>query len=635
MFEKPYFVGFIDKTSIERFFSSSPNATKGNFIIRSNESNDSFVLTVFMGKHRSLMHMQLKYAYEKFFIDTNLESKLKFDTIEELVNNFTTQKLGNHTKLSEPMNLKESNIHKYCDWFVGQIDQATCKSVMDSVNKKGLFMVREEQTEYKINFFIEYHDGIRPQTLHIEQDHEGKIKLPKRGFQQDQYEYETFTQVVNHFKEHSHLANATCLVEAIQLRCELLEDYVHDDQNISKRGEQLSFKRFSTDKKGVRHIVDKNERRLRIENIKVTKENQRVQYKDKEAMDREESFVMYNATVKIGNLNAKSVKLKDIVEGHNKTLVVEASGQTFAVTYDRDIETLQTAIMNRCENLRSKIKSNKVPATQPQVTNSMSFTRQRSHDPLSQQNSLSTDLTDLVVYCKAKPGGVNMTKIKESLRYADLQKNEQFGLTKMFGKPVNSLDYCDITSIDNENMTKVLTEANDDMSQIQKFHQIFMTRVYPPAAIIQSGNYDPIPHWLAGAQLVSLNVQTPGLPLQTNNAMFATNGNCGYVLKNPEDINKDNSRCLVNMKVLAARHIMTMKPAKEPFLKPHITVTIQDPETTEEIIVLCTERNINTKTMFKPTGYHTIWDASASEATVVHAKHMAFMKFTLTEVNHL
>ena len=228
-----------------------------------------------------------------------------------------------------------------------------------------------------------------------------------------------------------------------------------------------------------------------------------------------------------------------------------------------------------------------------------------------------------------------MTKIKESLRYADLQKNEQFGLKEMYGKPVNSLDYSDITSINNENLAKLLIEAKDDMELVQKFHQTVLTRVYPPAANIQSGNYNPIPHWLAGAQLVSLNVQTPGLPLQTNNAMFATNGNCGYVLKKPEETNKDNSSCLVNVKVLAARHISTLKPAKEPFLKPHVEVTLQDPETEGEIFVLGTEKDITSKTMPKPTGYHTIWDASGSGATVVHNKHMAFMKFTLTEVNIL
>ena len=69
-------------------------------------------------------------------------------------------------------------------------------------------------------------------------------------------------------------------LKLFSLDFQLLEDYVQDHQNISKLGEQLSFKRYSTDRQGVKHIVDKKERRLRIENIKVTKDNQRIQYKD-------------------------------------------------------------------------------------------------------------------------------------------------------------------------------------------------------------------------------------------------------------------------------------------------------------------------------------------------------------------
>ena len=115
----------------------------------------------------------MKHENEKFFIDTNLESKIKFYTVEALVKNFINQKIGNLTRLGEPMNLKESNIYKYCNWFVGQIDPTTCKSVMGSTNKKCLFMVRENQIKYNINFFIEYHDRVCHQTLQVEQDYDG------------------------------------------------------------------------------------------------------------------------------------------------------------------------------------------------------------------------------------------------------------------------------------------------------------------------------------------------------------------------------------------------------------------------------------------------------------------------------
>ena len=48
---------------------------------------------------------------------------------------------------------------------------------------------------------------------------------------------------------------------------------------------------------------------------------------------------------------------------------------------------------------------------------------------------------------------------------------------------------------------------------------------------MDSSNFDPFPPWCAGCQLVALNYQTPGLPMQLNDSKFRENGGCGYVLK--------------------------------------------------------------------------------------------------------
>jgi len=46
-------------------------------------------------------------------------------------------------------------------------------------------------------------------------------------------------------------------------------------------------------------------------------------------------------------------------------------------------------------------------------------------------------------------------------------------------------------------------------------------------------NYNPVPFWGAGCQMVSLNYQTNDTALQMNEALFRKNGGCGYVLKPP------------------------------------------------------------------------------------------------------
>jgi len=54
-----------------------------------------------------------------------------------------------------------------------------------------------------------------------------------------------------------------------------------------------------------------------------------------------------------------------------------------------------------------------------------------------------------------------------------------------------------------------------------------MSRVYPQGRRVDSSNYMPQIFWNAGCQMVSLNFQTPDLPMQLNQGKFEYNGNCG------------------------------------------------------------------------------------------------------------
>ncbi|KAH1165434.1 hypothetical protein KIL84_022993 [Mauremys mutica] len=63
------------------------------------------------------------------------------------------------------------------------------------------------------------------------------------------------------------------------------------------------------------------------------------------------------------------------------------------------------------------------------------------------------------------------------------------------------------------------------------YNQKQLTRIYPSAYRIDSSNFNPLPYWNAGCQLVALNYQSDGRMMQVNQAKFRMNGNCGYVLK--------------------------------------------------------------------------------------------------------
>lgn len=100
-----------------------------------------------------------------------------------------------------------------------------------------------------------------------------------------------------------------------------------------------------------------------------------------------------------------------------------------------------------------------------------------------------------------------------------------------------------------------------------KYHTIQLSRIYPKGQRIDSSNYNPVPFWNSGSQMVALNYQTPDKPMQINVGKFKENGGCGYVLKpdfmfdesyNPyskKSIEKKVKPVTVMLRVIGARHL--------------------------------------------------------------------------------
>uniref|UniRef100_A0A671MBI8 Phosphoinositide phospholipase C n=1 Tax=Sinocyclocheilus anshuiensis TaxID=1608454 RepID=A0A671MBI8_9TELE len=58
-----------------------------------------------------------------------------------------------------------------------------------------------------------------------------------------------------------------------------------------------------------------------------------------------------------------------------------------------------------------------------------------------------------------------------------------------------------------------------------------LSRIYPAGLRTDSSNYNPVPLWNAGCQIVALNFQTPCAEMDMNQGLFLQNGQSGYNLK--------------------------------------------------------------------------------------------------------
>ncbi|XP_043724315.1 phosphoinositide phospholipase C 6-like [Telopea speciosissima] len=68
-------------------------------------------------------------------------------------------------------------------------------------------------------------------------------------------------------------------------------------------------------------------------------------------------------------------------------------------------------------------------------------------------------------------------------------------------------------------------------TEVVRFTQKNILRVYPKGTRVDSSNYKPLIGWMHGAQMVAFNMQGYGKSLWLMHGMFRSNGGCGYVKK--------------------------------------------------------------------------------------------------------
>uniref|UniRef100_A0A8D3ADW3 Phosphoinositide phospholipase C n=1 Tax=Scophthalmus maximus TaxID=52904 RepID=A0A8D3ADW3_SCOMX len=80
-----------------------------------------------------------------------------------------------------------------------------------------------------------------------------------------------------------------------------------------------------------------------------------------------------------------------------------------------------------------------------------------------------------------------------------------------------------------ENKARRLAKASG--ADFVRHNKEFLSRIYPAGSRTSSSNYNPLEFWNVGSQLVALNFQSLGLPMDLNDGRFQDNGGCGYILK--------------------------------------------------------------------------------------------------------
>uniref|UniRef100_A0A674MAX0 1-phosphatidylinositol 4,5-bisphosphate phosphodiesterase gamma n=1 Tax=Takifugu rubripes TaxID=31033 RepID=A0A674MAX0_TAKRU len=125
---------------------------------------------------------------------------------------------------------------------------------------------------------------------------------------------------------------------------------------------------------------------------------------------------------------------------------------------------------------------------------------------MERKKKIALELSDLVIYCRPVPFD-----------------EEKIGTERAC--------FRDMSSFPETKAEKYVNKIKG--KKFLQYNRLQLSRIYPRGQRLDSSNYDPLPMWLCGSQLVALNFQTPDKPMQMNQALFMLNGRSGYVLQPP------------------------------------------------------------------------------------------------------
>ncbi|KAM9296163.1 1-phosphatidylinositol 4,5-bisphosphate phosphodiesterase gamma-1 [Gastrophryne carolinensis] len=121
---------------------------------------------------------------------------------------------------------------------------------------------------------------------------------------------------------------------------------------------------------------------------------------------------------------------------------------------------------------------------------------------MERRKKIALELSELVIYCRPVPFD-----------------EEKIGTERAC--------YRDMSSFPETKAEKYVNKQKG--KKFLQYNRRQLSRIYPKGQRLDSSNYDPMPMWICGSQLVALNFQTPDKPMQMNQALFQSGGRCGYV----------------------------------------------------------------------------------------------------------
>ncbi|ODN02952.1 1-phosphatidylinositol 4,5-bisphosphate phosphodiesterase gamma-1 [Orchesella cincta] len=596
----------------------APHLGEGCFLVRESENFvGDFTISFWRSgrTHHAHIHSKYEWGQVKYY----LVDSLTFDSLYSLITHYRSNPIKGlefHVKLGEPVPQPMS--HEGKPWFHTNLDRNGAEELLRKVPIDGAYLVRaisHNDARFAISF--RFQKAIK----HCVIKEEGRL------FMIGANKFESLTDLISHYEKYP-------FYKKVRLTQAVNEDYVQSvgvnfDEDVYTHTDYLDTNMLCSEGNNLRVRAIYEYRARRTDELSFMKDDiiSNVIKEDKDWW----RGTLLTQTDAFGTPGA-------LVQGW------------FPANYVHELEPEECPDDDEEQTPLGSLQKGSVEMT---LGAYVEINKNSSGDGMPFVIKIYTDGTGsgtgstpcIILGLKSEPDAKEWCEaIRETAQSASDRENKNKRIERMnrIAKELSSLIvYC--CSVNKFNMDRVRskgrvfyemysfpeTAAEKQMLGLDRpffmcHHQVQLSRVYPKGQRLDSSNYNPVPLWNAGCQMVALNYQTPDKPMQLNQGKFRQNGGCGYILrpdfmfKTSEEelaLSASSEPIIVSLTILGARHL---SKSGRGIVSPFVEVEI----------IGNTSESRKTKTI-SDNGLNPFWNESFEFE--VHFPELAMIRFVVQD----
>ncbi|PKU34107.1 1-phosphatidylinositol -bisphosphate phosphodiesterase gamma-1-like [Limosa lapponica baueri] len=469
----------------------------GTFLVRESET---FVgdYTLSFWRSSRVQHCRIHSRQEAGATKFYLTDNLVFDSLYSLICHYREVPLRCNEfemRLTDPV--PQPNAHESKEWYHASLTRLQAEHMLMRVPRDGAFLVRKrsEPNSYAISFRAE------GKIKHCRIQQEGRLFMLGSSA-----EFESLVDLVSYYEKHP-------LYRKMKLR------YPINEETLEKMGTTCTVKalydykaqredELSFCKQAIIHNVDKQDggwwrgdyggKKQLWFPANYVEEIVSTQAQEQDEASSENSplgnflkgFIDVPSCHVVISKDGRSSK-PFVFTIHSQQMSHAAQSLDVAADTQEELSEWVAKIREATQNADARMQEGKI---------------------MERRKKIALELSELVVYCRPVPFD-----------------EDKIGTDKAC--------YRDMSSFPETKAEKYANRSKG--KKFLQYNRRQLSRIYPKGQRLDSSNYDPLPMWICGSQLVALNFQTPDKPMQLNQALFMLGGRSGYVLQ--PDIMRDET----------------------------------------------------------------------------------------------